>query len=100
MGNLQSHDYPDKKRTSVWGTTEFFFELRKYFNDNRGRASYLGTRTITETGTGYLCSNPDVTAISPDFIYKEPIWDDLTKEECKPACLLEKRCEEAFYADY
>ena len=39
--NMHNHDYPDRRR-SRYGPTEFFFELKKFFNDNRGRQTYPG----------------------------------------------------------
>ena len=39
--NLNNHDYPNKRRQG-YGPTEFFMQLRKFFNDNRGRRKYPG----------------------------------------------------------
>ena len=39
--NQHNHDYPNKRR-GAWGPTEFFLQLRIFFNNNRGRATYLG----------------------------------------------------------
>ncbi len=38
--NIHNHDYPNKRRPN--GPTEFFIQLRKFFNDNRGRQRYTG----------------------------------------------------------
>lgn len=96
--NLHNHDYPNKRR-SPYGQTEFFFQLKKFFNNNRGRQTYPGSRSISQTGTGYLCSNPPWDQTSPEWINRLVNWDDLSVDECKDRCLREARCAEAFYLD-
>jgi len=48
--NLHNHDYPDVRRDGDgwWGPTEFFFQLKKFFYENRGRQSYSGTHRVSE----------------------------------------------------
>lgn len=40
--NLNNHDYPNRRRSNSWGPSEFFMQLRKFFNENRGRQIYQG----------------------------------------------------------
>lgn len=42
--NYHNHDYPNKRRSQAIGTgpTEFFMQLRIFFNNNRGRDKYPG----------------------------------------------------------
>mmetsp|Transcript_18961 Transcript_18961/g.28092 ORF Transcript_18961/g.28092 Transcript_18961/m.28092 type:complete len:1368 (+) Transcript_18961:371-4474(+) len=97
--NLHNHDYPNKRRSSGYGPTEFFFQLKKFFNNNRGRQTYPGSRSISQIGTGYLCSNPPWDQTSPEWINRIVNWDGLSADQCKDRCLQEARCVEAFYLD-
>ncbi len=40
--NMHNHDYPNKRRNASWGPSELFFQLKIFFNNNKGRATYLG----------------------------------------------------------
>eukprot|EP00592_Proboscia_alata_P016555 CAMPEP_0194396696 /NCGR_PEP_ID=MMETSP0174-20130528/125135_1 /TAXON_ID=216777 /ORGANISM="Proboscia alata, Strain PI-D3" /LENGTH=998 /DNA_ID=CAMNT_0039192795 /DNA_START=386 /DNA_END=3382 /DNA_ORIENTATION=- len=100
---LHNHDYPNKRRVS-FGPTEFFFQLKLFFNANRGIKTFSGTRSITEVAQE-TCNTPDALTMLYDsskpvsrFIKTMgPLPGNAGKITCGEYCLREQRCVDAFY---
>ncbi len=102
--NMHNHDYPNKRRSSG-GPTELFFQMKSFFNNNRGRFS-SPSYMVEQVSTNQICSDPgDFNGYTPpeSFFRYEPthiINSPMTPAKCKEYCANDFRCTDAFYVDY
>lgn len=95
--NTWNHDYPNR-RLSSYGPTEFFMQLRRFFNTNRGRKINHGTRSVEIVSSYKLCASPAWDAKPLPFT--NDVWDaNMTPERCQKMCLDDYQCADAFYID-
>eukprot|EP00316_Scyphosphaera_apsteinii_P000399 CAMPEP_0119343572 /NCGR_PEP_ID=MMETSP1333-20130426/106518_1 /TAXON_ID=418940 /ORGANISM="Scyphosphaera apsteinii, Strain RCC1455" /LENGTH=953 /DNA_ID=CAMNT_0007355969 /DNA_START=20 /DNA_END=2878 /DNA_ORIENTATION=- len=99
--NLHDHGYPNKRRSQTWSAAEFFFTLRKFFYDNRGRASLHNRpiRTVVENSTGWICADPAWESLHGTSHVQEIYNERVTKERCAEWCRATESCVDAFYLD-
>ena len=103
--NYHNHDYPNKRRSSRYGPTEFFFGLKTFFDENRGR--YGRGYRVTETTThDRACSDPwDFDGFAPpEGMFRYDYWSNqhggVSPDKCREKCEADFRCTDAFYGDY
>ncbi len=101
--NMHNHDYPNMRRSSG-GPTEVFFQLRSFFNANRGLRSSPSYK-VEQMSEMFVCANPgDFDGYTPpeSFFRYEPTltWTPMTPARCKEYCENDFRCTDAFYVDY
>jgi hypothetical protein len=101
--NIHNHDYPNRRR-SRGGPSEFFFTIRKFFNDYRGERPPKAEQTVRDMGAR-VCADPDFLSEGPSVAYRRKIWDSheaggVTPQICSERCRADEECVESFYIDY
>jgi len=102
--NYLNHDYP-LNRKMLFGATEFYFQLRIYFNNNRGRYPDPERPAVDQVATDVKCADPAgfQVRVPPESFFREdilPVGDGMTAARCKEICQNDFRCTDAFFVDY
>eukprot|EP00555_Chaetoceros_dichaeta_P001754 CAMPEP_0198276148 /NCGR_PEP_ID=MMETSP1447-20131203/65154_1 /TAXON_ID=420782 /ORGANISM="Chaetoceros dichaeta, Strain CCMP1751" /LENGTH=1050 /DNA_ID=CAMNT_0043971071 /DNA_START=60 /DNA_END=3213 /DNA_ORIENTATION=- len=102
--NIHNHDYPNKRR-GTYGAAEYFFYMKKFFNENRGLNLGWGYRSIERIDNRQCLGPVWYNAHTTDplsITYRNSTFEgvDFVAEDCGNWCREEKRCVEAFYYTY